>query len=964
MRGVIEADRSPGGTEATGALLERDEEMMALADLGRRARIEGGVVLIAGEAGIGKTALLDAAREQASLTGARVLRARCAELEREFPYGVVRQLLTPLLLTLDPSSRDALFDGAAALARPVLLGAAQPRQEPDPDFGTLHGLYWLLATLAQRESLLLAIDDLQWSDGPSLRLLQFLRRRQGLPLLIVAAVRPDDAGPAAASLADLIDDPSVTVLRPRPLSLEAVDRVVRSRVAGADEHLAADCLQATGGVPLYLVSVLEDLTETGATTAEALGGRASRQVSHSVWRRLAACGPDAVALAEAVAVLGDGADLPRVAALAGVSEPAALSAEEALVACAVLDRVRPLAFVHPVVRTAVYLKLSDTERGARHARAAAELAGAGASADTVAAQLMRATPGAANGALGVLRDAAAHALEQGAPEVAVSYLGRALTEPGPADERVEILMTLAQAESRAGMATALGHLAEAAQLATRPEIRQAAIVTLARGLGTAGRSLESIDLLDQEISALTDRDPGQAAQLQLELLSLSDLDLAARPYALERIERADWRLQDSGGPLRDLHEATARVMSGDRREEAIALVERALAGDELVEQALAGAPHFTFAAFALIHSGAFDLAQSQLDRMRDAAQLHGSAVGFALATALRAFLGSHRGSLVEAEADGRAAVAVAELNGWPPMAQAAFAALADVLLERGEPDAVFEAAEVAGIELEALDGSTQGTVLLELRGRVRLAQSRLEESLADTLEAGDRYTRWGVLNPAAFAWRSNAARALQQLGEVERARELATEELELARRWDAPRTIGVALNALAAVQERDEQISTLREAVEVLRGSGSQTVLARSLADLGAALRRSNRRSDARSPLRQALDLAREAGADGLADRAYTELWATGARPRIPRRMGLDALTPSERRVADMAASGLSNAQIAQALFVTVKTVEMHLTGAYRKLDLDSRSQLGVALGLELDEAGGSRLVGGTEKSA
>ena len=951
---MIEADRSLGGTETTGALLERDDEMLALAELGRRAGTEGGVVvLIAGEAGIGKTALLDTACQQAMQAGARVLHARCAELEHEFPYGVVRQLLTPLLLTLDPSSRDALFDGAAALARPILLGAAQPAQGPDPDFGTLHGLYWLLATLAQREPLLMAIDDLQWSDGPSLRLLQFLRRRQGLPTLIVGAVRPDDPGPAAATVADLLDDPSVTVLRPRPLSIEAVDRLLRVRVSGSDEQLAAACLQATGGVPLYLVSVLEDLAEAEAATVQALDERASRQVSRSVWRRLAACGPEATALAEAVAVLGDGADLPRAAALAGLPESAARSAQEALVACAVLDRERSLAFVHPVVRTAVYLKLSDSERGAWHARAAAELAGAAAAADAVAAQLMRATPGVAEGALEILYQAALRALEQGAPEVAVSYLARALTEPSPADERVKILMTLAHAESRAGMATALEHLAEAAELATQPVIRQAAIVALARGLGTAGRSIESIDLLDREISALGDREPQSAARLQLELLSVSDLDLAARPYALERIGRADWRLQDSDGPLRDLHEATARVMSGDRREEAIALVERALAGDELLEHALAGSPHFSFAAFALIHAGAFDLAQSQLDRARGAAQVHGSAVGFALSTALRAFLGSRRGSLVEAEADGRAAVAVAELNGWPPMAQAAFAALAEVLLERGDPDAVFEAAAVAGIDLEALDGSTQGTVLLELRGRVRLAQSRPEESVADLLEAGARYTRWGVLNPAAFAWRSNAARALQQLGETERANELVTDELRLARRWDAPRTVGVALNAVAALQERDDQIATLREAVEVLRGSGARTVLARSLAELGAALRRSNRRSDARSPLREALGLAREAGADGLADRAYTELWATGARPRFPRRLGLDALTPSERRVADMAASGLSNAQIAQALFVTVKTVEMHLSGAYRKLDLGSRSELGVALGTELDPSGG-----------
>src|SRR5262249_29961411 len=141
-----------------------------------------------------------------------------------------------------------------------------------------------------------------------------------------------------------------------------------------------------------------------------------------------------------------------------------------------------------------------------------------------------------------------------------------------------------------------------------------------------------------------------------------------------------------------------------------------------------------------------------------------------------------------------------------------------------------------------------------------------------------------------------------------------------------------------------EQLELLNEAVAVLDGSPAALTRAHALTNLGAALRRANRRADAREPLREGLELARACGAEPLVHRAHTELWATGARPRTPLRSGLDALTPSERRVANMAAGGLSNPEIAQSLFVTIKTVEMHLTSAYRKLGIDSRGQLGAAL--------------------
>jgi DNA-binding CsgD family transcriptional regulator len=136
----------------------------------------------------------------------------------------------------------------------------------------------------------------------------------------------------------------------------------------------------------------------------------------------------------------------------------------------------------------------------------------------------------------------------------------------------------------------------------------------------------------------------------------------------------------------------------------------------------------------------------------------------------------------------------------------------------------------------------------------------------------------------------------------------------------------------------------LREAIEVLDGPNTRLEQARALADLGALLRRSNHRVEAREVLRRALDVAHRAGAGALADSAETELRATGARPRRALLTGVEALTASERRIAELAARGLTNREIAQNLFITARTVEGHLTNVFHKLDLRARTELPAAL--------------------
>jgi ATP/maltotriose-dependent transcriptional regulator MalT len=302
------------------------------------------------------------------------------------------------------------------------------------------------------------------------------------------------------------------------------------------------------------------------------------------------------------------------------------------------------------------------------------------------------------------------------------------------------------------------------------------------------------------------------------------------------------------------------------------------------------------------------------------------------------------GSVTGAEADARAALELTEVREAQVGLPFAAAGLIDALTERGELDEAERVLVESGIA-GPLPELLHVTFVLDSRARLRLAQGRAREALDDLRECARLLDGWKIRSPGRIPWRASAALALTALGERDEAIRVALEEVELARRFELPRELGIALRAAGLAEGGDRGMELLAEAVQVLEASPALLEHARALADLGAALRRRGQRSKAREPLRRSLDLAHRCGATALADRARAELVATGARPRRAVVTGLDALTASERRVAEMAAEALTNRQIAQALFVTEKTIEWHLGQAYRKLEIGSRSELPRALG-------------------
>jgi DNA-binding CsgD family transcriptional regulator len=349
--------------------------------------------------------------------------------------------------------------------------------------------------------------------------------------------------------------------------------------------------------------------------------------------------------------------------------------------------------------------------------------------------------------------------------------------------------------------------------------------------------------------------------------------------------------------------------------------------------------YLTSALAAVAMAGEVDEAQRGLARVIAAAERSGdrlTAAGHRLWSGLVHY---EAGELLLAEQD----LILEEIPFWQASTPLAYRAgfLTQVLLERGETSEAEQLIAATSLD-EVVDAHRIHFVYA--RGRLHLESGAAERALADFIEVGALAESVDFRNPAFVPWRSQAALALRELGRVEEARELAREELALSRGWGAPRTVGISLRALGLVEGGPAGELLLREAVEVLADSPARLEHARALVDLGALLRRGNSRSEARKLLRQGVELAHRCGATALVTRGNEELAATGAHPRTILLSGLDALTASERRVAQMAAGDLSNKEIAQALFVTVKTVEQHLGRVYRKLDISSRRELAAAL--------------------
>jgi DNA-binding NarL/FixJ family response regulator len=947
---------SPAATAATrahgGRLLERDGELASLDALIEEAAAgQARLALIEGPAGIGKTRLVAEARRQAAGKGFRVLAAQGGELEREFPFGVVRQLFEAELVRDEART----LAGAAGPARAVFEPAdGRDASEPaaDPSFASLHGLYWVTLNLSEHGPLLLAVDDLHWCDPPSLRFLAYLRRRlEELPVLVVCGLRSSELGADEPLVGEIAGDSLTVVIRPRPLSEPAVADLVRGRLHEvADDAFSAACHTATGGNPLLLNELLKVLDAERVRPDRAHVGLVAdlgpRAASRAVLLRLGRLSEDAATVARALAVLGDGADLSTVAALAELDEARAGSAVAALARAEILRAEPPLAFVHPVVGHAVRQDVPPGERELQHGRAARLLADVGAPVEQVAAHL-RTTPTRGEAwVVETLRSAAKAARRKGAADSAVAYLARALAEPPSPERRAEVLLELGRAEALTSGPAAAEHLREAYEALRDPQARGMAAQLLGRALLFTGFPEEGAGVVRRAAAEL----PSELEDLRksLEAFELfSVLFGAADREELRRLERHRALPMEEGVGAKLLAAIAAQdwVYSCGPADACVELSLAALAGGELI------AADNGLLATCAITNLVFADRQEALDWWQVArTDAHGRGSLFAI-SALSLWWGFTqywRGELGEAEESLRAALGEFELYGVQQAQIYCDAFLAAVLRERGDLDGARRA-----LERSRDPGGEDDGARYWLNTHIELlnAERRFDEALAAADDYAGRFDHI-VRNPMDAPWRSHKALALAGLGRHEEGLPLVEEELRLARAWGAPGTVARSLRVLGMLK-RDRGLDRLVEAVEVVAPSPARLEHAKALLALGTALRHARRPTDARDPLRRALELADVCGTPALADQARSELHAAGGRPRTTALTGPASLTPSELRIADLAAAGRTNRDIAQELFVTPKTVERHLGNVYRKLGIRTRQRLGAELASQIGERPG-----------
>jgi DNA-binding CsgD family transcriptional regulator len=934
-------------TDQVGLLLERDAALLRLEGALEQARsANGALTVIEGPAGTGKTSLLDRVRDTALAEGMRVFSATGNELERTFAFGVAIQLFA------EPAwrSRDGreTLGGAAELALPLLEGATPPpTNDPTPSFPLMHGLYWLLVDLAERSPVLIALDDTHWVDPLSLRFLAYLAARlEELPVALLLTVRAGEKldREAGELLGGLRANPICETIAVEGLGAESTEELVRHSLPDADPALCGAFHEATGGNPFLLNELLSAALEEGTISREAVGTLRPDSVRTSILLRLGRLGDDARRIAGAVAILGPTATLPVAAQLAGLDRARAVAAIDALTAAHILAAAERLRFRHAIVREAVYADIPDAQRRHDHAAAARALQSSGASAEEVASQIIEAEQIGEDWAVPTLRAAAATAAGRGDPSTAVALLRRALEEPGDPDSA--LLLELGRAEVALADPVGLSHLEEARDCAIDPLQRAMALAGLGQALYIAGDPKGAFEAVE---AALAQVPPGHGGPPEAELLCYSMSSGRLLPElvdnAVDLLERPR-DIEGAATPAEIARRAVRAfdfVMRGNRERVAEELAWMAEHGEDPgLQRSL---PTIVGAAqgLALWQLGRYRESEVIADRMIEDARRRASPLDLAVCLEGRIGVNWGRGDVNACIADAETVLDLSQ-DGWGVATVATRSILAEMALERCDPAAAEVAlAPTAAVEAR-LEGSHGWFWLPYARAQLAFHSGDWQEALARFLEAGERLLAIQAPSPDYMPWRSLAARSAAQLGERDRADELVEEELELARSNGSRRATGVALAAAGAIRGGDEGVELLREAVEQLDGTEAELAPARARAELGFALRLARRPRDARLPLEEAIDTARRLGALRLADRALDELHAAGGRPRRAAISGVESLTPSQRRVAEMAARGMSNREIAESLFITRRTVETHLTQVYGKLEIASREELPDAL--------------------
>jgi tetratricopeptide (TPR) repeat protein len=946
---VLQALRLPGHTAADNGILERDDYLNSCSSVLDAVRGRAGAtIVVEGPAGIGKSELLARICAESAVRGITPLVVRGNQRDQTRAFCGVRTLLGRWVASFGSQDRQRLFAGAAAFAR-VPLGLPHTRR--GSVIGVTEALYWLLVNATEPggrdDALLLAVDDAHWLDEESLDWLEFLGDRlAGLPVVLVLACRPDEPAPPPALTRMTLRAP--LIIRPRPLSLDGVRAIVgRSlghRAAVPDETFGAAFHRHSGGNPFYLRWMLDLAHERRlAPTAESAARVARltpRQVVVNINERLSMLGPSAARLGRTIAVLGPGIPLDQAVHLAGLTPVDGKHAYDRLCGAAILTDQSTVDFRHPIIRSAVYDDIDPSQRSDLHLAAARLLHHDAAELETVAAHLLRVTTAGDTWVVDRLVAAAAEAMNSGLAATAARYLGRAVAEPPPPDQRCQVRMRYGQALALGEVATAIPDLLAANEQASDEAQGVETAIALAKAYGYANRLGDAVRSLDRALNDCRDdglRDRLRAEQLLWATWWADDPQRADRMLLLDRAAPPLPGADHVERLMITMH-AWSLVLRGQPQTAAADAIRPVLRDGVSFTDLDQGMEVGTMTAFVHLYSDdlpmagrLFDQAVAEFDRDG----WRGTHLTFGHAHTANVAL--REGRLADAVADAEIALRLADRTGGAgtPAEQFATGTLIEALLARGDVD------RAAAVRSDRAYGTPVADALVlpipqAVLGALQLARGETGKGVATLRRVGQWLEHACLTNPSLCMWHFDLGRALRHSA-PDQAREVVAAGMRRADRFGGTLARARALRALAALRP-DSAIEPLEEAVRILRGTSHRLEYAHALAEIGSALTGSDR--DARGPLSEALTLADECGALSLGNAVASRLGSTSGR----RGRRINALDPRRQRIARLAADGHSESEIAYRMVLGLDKVTMLLREAHDVLGAGSLAELRSAL--------------------
>jgi DNA-binding CsgD family transcriptional regulator len=927
------------------SLVERDWELEQLdAAFAEAAAGSGRVVVVGGVLTGGKTELMRQFGRRICSSEAELIRASGSCTESKLPLGLARQLFA--VGVVDRSAYGEL----ERLLDPALITRA--RFDGALTSSILHGLSAILLEKAARAPLVLIVDDVQSLDEFSKEWLIYLIRRATSAKLLVLLGWSQGARSIPPTLREFYTEiwpqEYCRRLQLTTLSRDGVRAVLAERVGDpAADRLIDSCYGASGGNPLLVKALLEDYQTAalGARDIEdtkdietVIGGDA---YVRSVLIILHRAESQILDVATALAVFGDAVQPALLGAVHGIPTDQVIAAVDVLTRAGLLRDGR---FCHPAARSAVLDAMPADERAEVHVRAARLLHGAGADAIVVAGHLLASGQLATVRAVPYLLKAADQALAQGRLPEAVDFLRSAYQACDDDEQRLVILARLARTEWRINSRSMLRYLPELSDAVVSGRLCGRDSLPVIMFMLLYGRFAEAASAL----ARVTEESDGADAETVGGLALIQKWLPVGFPGERSWVDAQRWANGAATvGSAHQMAEVLRDAFVKRSNDNDIALAHQLLRQQGLAEYTLLP---LIGALLVLVHAEQFDEADGFCARLLRSARTAGENTWYTMFSAVAANIALHRGFLAKAEDQARVALNEMPVEDWGVAAGLPLSTivLAQTLLGKHAQAASYVAQQVP----DSMFDSVFCLSYLVARGRYHLAADLPQAAIDDFQACGDLITRWGFDLTCALPWRAEIANAYLQMGKDANAKPYIQEQLRCLGSGRT-RSHARALRLLAATRQMNDRPTLLREAAEMLRRSGDQFELANTLSELHRVYRVLGQTRQARSMARKANEAARVCQFVGDVTGSVPQ-----AREPEPGEIDLGdplgaggVLTEAERRVAVHAVQGHTNREIADKLYVTISTVEQHLTHIYRKLGVTGRSDLLARLDPELINA-------------